>query len=416
MKLHRIALFAVSVALISCTGVTPDNNNDNNDSDNTETPEQPEAPKENVINASAFLKNNDSAGLTLSTSTNFFQMGVDTAYFVVRNDGKILKDGYKIYEAGATTALSLPTVKARSAEGEIYDIAYWIPSEPQAKSFWCTYKTYNTKTTPLKLTAVDTSIPDRVQDPAASSTDFVHRAFVMDFTGVNCGYCPFIIATIDNVIDDSDAEYHDKAVVAEVHSYGNGKLAPKQAIDSYVGVPGYPYVVIDYSISMTNVSYESNVKNLKSNLQKILATPAKAGISANYVMSGNTLMARMTVKAAETGKYRAGMWIVEDGLEEKQANYGMSEAYTGQFDTHNDVLRYADCEYSTGNFSGHDIGTISKGEYADYVFTVQLSESWVKDNCSLIFFVVCPDGNKVPIVNAIRTKGLSGSTAFQYND
>lgn len=359
------------------------------------------------------LEPNDQTGLTATVSTTVVQAGVDQAIFVIRYDGEVLKEGYTIYDADTNRSITLPTVTKTSASGEEYELPYYQATKAEVRSFWIAYKTSNTLKNPVTVTAVDFAIPTRPADPQPGSTSFKRRSMLMQFTGLGCGWCPFMIAALHDVL--AEEAYGSKAALASIHSYGNDPMAPEENI---AGIFGYsnkaPVLLIDMAAEISGVYQDlnMNIETVKTAIDKSLSSPAKAGIAVRTAVNGNTLVARMTIKAAEEGTFRVGAWVLEDGLTGTQSNFGMADnGYN--FNTHNNVVRKADSNMSN-SFRGYDMGTLSAGETADHLFVITLDSSWKKDNCHLLFFVTALDGTSYTVTNAIATNSLSEAVSFEY--
>lgn len=359
------------------------------------------------------LEPNGQTGLTATVSSTVVQAGVDQAVFVIRYDGEVLKEGYTIYDADTNRSITLPTVTKTSASGEEYELPYYQATKAEVRSFWVAYKTSNTLKNPVTVTAVDFAIPTRPADPQPGSTSFKHRAMIMQFTGLGCGYCPYMIAALHDVL--ADETYGSKAELAFIHSYGNDPMAPEEDLGSAFGYPNTaPIVLIDMATVIQNYNYATNVTKLKNAIDASTSEPAKAGIAVRTAVDGNTLVARMTIKAAVNGSFRVGAWVLEDGLSGTQSNYGMPDnGYN--FNIHNNVVRKADSrDNGSTSFAGHDMGQLNAGDTADYMFIITLDSSWKKDNCHLLFFVTALDGSSYSVTNAIATNSLSEAVSFEY--
>lgn len=358
-----------------------------------------------------FLGQTEEEGLTVKLSSTVFQAGEDRAIFVIRFNGEVLNDGYDIYDAKTNTIVEMPTMTLEAEDGTVYDLPVYTTDEPGTRSFWVAYKTHNTVNKPSTITAVSFPVPMRPGDTQPGNTSFKRRAMFIQFTGLGCGYCPYMIAALRTVL--SDEEYADKAVLAASHEYSGDPFNHNANLEGAMGVSSYPTVIVDMMTSVGNYSYTGNVNNLKKMIDTSLSTPALAGISARMNVADNTLVARVTVKAGETGEYRVGAWLLEDGLTGRQANYGM-EGEEGEFNTHDCVLRILDSSMSRGNFTGHSLGTLAKGDMADHLFVMNLNPEWVQDNCRLLLFVTTANGIRYTVTNAVASESLSDTIEFEY--
>lgn len=362
-----------------------------------------------ATNSAINLEPNNQKGLTASLSTAVVETGEDRAIFIIRYDGEVLNGGYDIYDHATNTKVSLPTMSVTSASGTAYELPYYSTSEAGSRSFWIAYKTYNTSQTPLAVTAVDFEIPTRPIDPQPDNLQFKHRSMIMQFTGLGCGYCPFMIAALRDVL--ADENYGSKAVLAAVHTYSGDPYAPADRLDYYFNVSNYPTVIFDMMVQIQNYGYTANIANIKNCIDQSLSSAAQAGISARMAKDANTLIVRMSVKAAESNSFRVGAWVLEDGLTGTQSNYGME----GEFNTHDNVLRAADSKDSnTNSYTGYDIGHLNAGDTSDHLFVIPLDPEWDADNCHLLLFVSALDGSSYTVTNAVATRSLTDAVTLEY--
>lgn len=355
------------------------------------------------------LEPNGQKGLTATLSTSVIETNGDKAIFIVRYDGTVLNGGYDIYDLATNKKVSLPTMPVTSVSGTVYELPYYSTTTAGSRSFWISYKSNNTIKTPLTVTAVDFEIPTRPADPQPANLQFKHRSMIIQFTGLGCGYCPFMIAALRNVL--TDEVYSSEAVLAAVHTYQGDPYAPAdKSIDRYFGVNSYPTVIFDMTTQLGNYNYTVNISNIKNCIDKSLSTATQAGISAGMAKDNNTLIVRMTVKAAVSNNFRVGAWVLENGLTGKQTNYGMD----GEFNTHDNVLRIADSKNGS-SYTGHDIGYLNAGNTSDYLFVIQLDPEWNQNNCHLVLFVSASNDNgNYVITNTVATRSLTDAVTMEY--
>ncbi len=95
----------------------------------------------------------------------------------------------------------------------------------------------------------------------------------------------------------------------------------------------------------------------------------------NSVINGKELIFKVTIKAAISGNYRVGAFLLEDNIYVKQV--GVSEE--SYLNTHNGVIRYIDSETMIGgrrSYCGYSLGKINPCDTKDYVFVWNLDEIW----------------------------------------
>lgn len=380
------------------------------------------------VNLNDLADEKEGNDLSLKASSNIYQAGVEKVYFVVRYNGIVVRNPeleqdfrgnkqtikYQILDYATMEPVELEWVE-EERNGETYRLYWYSAAQAESRTFFVMYNALNTYDTPLTVKGLPMAIPPRLSDPEPANTDFKHRAFMMQFTGLGCQYCPAMIAAIEDIMEKEG--YDEKAVLAAAHTYDGDPFAPEENLGVMAGV-GYPYVNIDFAVGTSNDGYANNKTNLKTYIDLRTAKPAKAGISATMALEGNSLLVRMTVKAAETGKFRVGAWLLEDGLTGKQVNTSMPDDGTYDFNTHNNVVRKAHSVNPRGGFTGHDLDEFAElqaGEYGDYLFDFELDPSWVKENCHLVLFVAAPYDGGYTVTNAVGTSSLIEPIEFDYN-
>lgn len=375
------------------------------------------------------LSDIEESGMTLRATTTLFQINVDEVLLIVRRNGKVLEaDNVMFFDYDTNEELFFESVEVVDINGTTHKLAKYTATEAGSRTIYATRSNGpgDTREAPITLTAVDFAIPSRALDPQPANTSFKKRSFITQFTGTECGYCPFFIAALHTLSEDET--YNDNYVLAAVHTYSsNDPMYPYDFsdIDQSFGVSGYPTVIIDMNSSLGNQGYQTNLNQLKFRIDKSLEEPAKAGISAKISYDGgNYLVARATVKAAVDGNYRIGAWLVEDDIHAMQYNNGCKVEGV-DFSTHEAAVRIADSHpEGSGNYAGHPLGLIKAGDMADYVFVMELKQDeansdnaklhWVSENCRLVFFVTVESPNGVYVTNVVTNDNLAQTITFDY--
>ena len=303
----------------------------------------------------------------------------------------------------------------RNAIDHLFPNGRYTADKPGTLTFWVTYGTQNTYKSPTTITAVEATLPDRLTDPQPESTNFTRKCLVLDFTGTGCGYCPYMVDLLETL--EADPEYAPMFIVAAAHQFNTeDPMYLSQRIDQALGVTGFPTIITDMRQSYDNYTLLSGLqRNIKTNYDR---TAAKAGISAHSVINGNEVVARVSVKAAEDNTFRVGAMLLESGISATQNVYSVQGVKllheNAYYSTHKNAIRTLDCRVSSTNYTGHDLGKLNKGDVTDYIFTFQLKEEWVRENCHLIFFVTAAEGKNYYVNNAVATKGLAAELPFEY--
>ena len=279
--------------------------------------------------------------------------------------------------------------------------------------FWATYGTYSTFNKSLDdkglftIRAISVPVPEAVADPQPANKSFLHRVFLTQYTGTGCGYCPYMIKIIRELMADNTIP--DKAVHAAVHSYSNADPA-------YISAPkvnSYPYLTMDLYQGFT---HSQGAATLKSLVESGVASAAKAGISANPIVyeEEGLLVVKVAVKAAADGIFNVGAWLLEDDIYGQQTDY--DSVGDKSFNYHENCVRVTDSKYK-GTFFGHALGNMTAGETSYKTFVIDLKKAWKKENLHLAVFVSYGEksGDKITytVCNAIDAP-IDAPTPFEY--
>ncbi len=374
------------------------------------------------------LSPNDEQGLTLRATTTVFQKNVDECLIIVRYKGEVIDPSrVTFYDLDSNEEVVLESKDVTDVNGDTYKLAIYAPTEIGTRSIWAGRNSGpgDSRDKPLTLTAVDFAIPSRAIDPDPANTSFKKRMFITQFTGTECGYCPFFIAALHTLSEEED--YNDNYVLAAVHTYSsNDPMYPVDYsdVDKTFGVSNYPTVICDMKVSLSNAGYERNLSQLHNQINSSVAEPAKAGISAKIDYADGFIVARATVKAAEEGNYRIGAWLVEDDIHGMQYNNGCKVEGV-DFNTHEAALRIPDSKPDgSSHYAGHLLGTLAAGELSDYVFVMEMKEDannidnpkkhWKSENCRLIFFVTVETASGTYVTNVVENDNLTQTITFEY--
>ncbi|MBR4148735.1 MAG: Omp28-related outer membrane protein [Rikenellaceae bacterium] len=378
------------------------------------------------VTAKAAQASGDGSGLTMSVDNTIIQVNKGRATFTIKYNGKIVESAYKIYKNGTET--SLPTTEV-TIDGKKYKQPYFESKTTGTFSFYVTYNiTESTKNSPVIVQVNNDAIPDRAEDPNPSSTSFKRRAMVMQFTGTNCGYCPYMIRPLETLA--ADADYKNKFTWAAIHTFNpeSDPAAPhnkvdKQQLGSIFGISGYPTVLVDYSQVSFAHNDAVNLGVLKKAIDNSMANPASAGISATmtYDEANRVVTARVSVKAKDPKVYNVGMWVIEDKIAGGQNG-------DTSIKSHDNAVRYvARGTDGSVNYKGYELNdgkAMTAGQVVDYIFTVKLAKDDSCDkqpdmkpaNGQLLFFVTTSTGNSYTVVNSVVSKDLKTAVPFEYTE
>lgn len=334
--------------------------------------------------------------------------GKDAATLTVKLGNDVVSTGYTLYD-GDNKKVTLTDGKfTTTAEGTY--------------KFWASYRSKNSETIEIKAVKPQGGNgggdnPNTPDDPNKDNLNFKRRVLMIQFTGTGCGGCPYMINMLSDMLPKEEVK--NNSVFVAVHSFNNTDPAYLGAAGSALvyqcDIQSFPTLNFDLNVnSQQSNSVDYNVNILTAQLNR---TKAKVGISAASVYDAATRTVSLTaaVKAAEEGEYRIGAWVIEDGIKGTQTNAGAPGDWKDFI--HNNCVRYCDSKQSTYDYSGLDLGKITKGTTVEYNFQIQLAEKIKSENSRLIVFVTSPEvvgTRKMQLVNNVIKVPLSGSVAFEY--
>lgn len=401
------SLLMAAVVLFSCQGTVDPDQIEPNPDPNPEkpTPEKPKPEPEDLE-------------LKLTASRNLVQVNVDEVILTVYLGDEVITDDVTFYD-GNFKVLNIPNFR-------------YIAPKAGDQVIWASYGTYNSDEILIK--AIDIPIPETPEDPQPESTDFKARVLMTEFTTTGCAYCPNMKILLHNALSDENVA--DKVVLTACHSgLINGKADPafvKTTFDDFCNVSGFPNVNFDMYYSFGNYTVgASEMRQLINDMYSVKADVA-AGIAVNSALYDESLVAKVTVKAAVDAEYRIGAFLLEDGI------YGVQSGGSAEdwMNTHDGVIRYIDSQYGKDQYFGHSVGVVEKGCTADYVFDWDLDVIWsegalkgeqygnyywdefVMENLHLVVFVSTigtdDKGNQFYYVNNVIDCPINGLTPYEY--
>lgn len=279
-----------------------------------------------------------------------------------------------------------------TAEAVFYDVNNDVVNLPGGQftatkdgdyKFWATYGTMSTYDKSyddnglFTIKAISVPVPEAVADPKPNNTSFEHRAFLVQYTGTGCGYCPYMIKILKEL--SSEDVIPENAVLAAVHS---GYNANDPAKISGPTVSNYPFLHVDL---VNGFSHTQGKDALKGLINQSTAGAAKAGIAVNpKLYDDGTLVLKVSVKAAVDGIFNVGAWLLEDNLFGQQSDY--DNVGDASYDYHNNCVRITDSKYK-GTYFGLPLGTLKAGQTVAKTFVMDVKSKWVVENLHLAAFV-----------------------------
>lgn len=236
--------------------------------------------------------------------------------------------------------------------------------------------------------------------------EFFRRSILMRFTATWCGYCPGMAKNIVAVMD----EYPDRLVPMSLYSEdsdGGLGYSNTTTMANRFHVGGYPTAVIN---TYAKVKNSSSVKRIFINLinESIEKFPSKTAIAGRMQVKNGKVVADLTLASKEAGKYKISIFLLENGIVQKQSN--ASSDYV-----HDYVVRR---EY-TGLW-GDEI-SMEANKSVNYSFEQAIPEK-VRDNSKLavaVFISVPNDGYKSSVSGAAYENigyAVDNATLIYVND
>lgn len=230
---------------------------------------------------------------------------------------------------------------------------------------------------------------------------FTKKVAIYRLTATWCQYCPSMTTALASIDDYSK----DRSVVLAFHSDnyfglkdGDNYLADHLRIQ--FGGEGYPYAV--YSLSSGSGARTRNdlIGFIKDELYN---HPAKSGIKATSVVSGDKVSVSASVKVSVDGKYDLGCALIQNGLN------GGSDAMESVY---NNVVRNISGNY---RYMSDNAFTLKASEEKNgLTFDNIQFDSANQKNCSIVLYTLVKDADAVRIDNVVSFP-VGGSVDYVYN-
>lgn len=344
-------------------------------------------------------------GITISTDKTLIQSnGTDFAKLTVIAEGKDVTSEALFFDASNNLL-------------EITDGKFSV-TEPGEYELWANYGTLNSGKVTIR--AISIPVPETPADPAPQSTDFKARVYMAQFTGTGCGFCPNMMRILHPVLEDPD--YSDKIVWTAFHTYNATDPAYifGAMVDEFKDNLKAEYPSLNFDFRAPFSDYRQTSQVIKDYVDQCLADKigAPAGIAVNATLVDDTVIAKVTIKSADTREYRVGAMLLEDGIYAMQTS-----ADAAWMNTHDSCVRYIDC---STNPLGYNLGVINKGKTVDYLFIWDLNkiwspmmdryawDKWVESNLRMAVYVTSPNAEGSFAVNNAIQCPVNGQTAFDY--
>lgn len=251
-------------------------------------------------------------------------------------------------------------------------------------------------------------VADTPADPNKASTDFDHKMLLIQHTGTACPNCPSVMNNLKRLAEDE--AYSSKYVHIASHSYNEDDGAYSSAatiLSSTLGVHSYPWVSFNF---FETKEFLGELESMKSCIDLFHEPQASVGIAASSTVVDGNIYTHIELKAAKSGIYRVGVWVLEDNIPGTQ-----SGATSSWQNVHSNCLREMVGSNRSERLYGKSVGSVEAGKTVATILSAELNEKWVEGNCKLVVFVTTEDGNgKMELLNSTLCP-VGGSVEYAYN-
>lgn len=275
---------------------------------------------------------------------------------------------------------------------------------------------YDGQTSNVVSVAVYSAVtPDFPVDGDAENYNFKYRMLLIDHTGTDCGYCPYMMQSLKEI--EEDPAYNDYFNIAMAHSYNtsdpafsNSALTMRYYYQKTLKVlTGFPTLTYNYQF---RDSAGSNISYIISNFNKLKRESADAAVAVAAALDGNKIIVSASLKSKEARTYKVNILLLEDGIYGRQ--YGASQDW---MHTHNNAIRDSYAEISYTDISGCEWGYVAAETTSNKVFEMAIDNSnIVKSNCKVLVIIAAQDAkydDKYEVVNTTMCN-LGQSKPFEY--
>ena len=307
-----------------------------------------------------------------------------------------------------------------TAEAKIYE--YYTHAEVSnpmtfnAIGEYAYYAKYNnTSSRVLSIIVYPASAPSFPVDGDADNYTFKHRMLLIDHTGTDCGYCPYMMASLKEI--EEDPAYNDYFNLAVAHSYNTSDAAYSSTALTmryyyqktlYV-LTGFPTLTFNYQYGD---SAGSTISYIKQHFNKLKKESTDAGVAVAAKLDGNKVVISASLKSKVARHYKVNILLLEDNIYSYQYNASQNWMHY-----HNNAIRscYANITYS--DITGDEWGYVGAMTTSNKVFELPIDNSnWVKSNCKVLVIIAAQDANydnKYEVVNTTMCE-LGESKPFEY--
>lgn len=250
--------------------------------------------------------------------------------------------------------------------------------------------------------------------------NFQHKVLLTQATGTWCGYCPYMIRSIE--LFRKNGSNAPNTVVVATHSGDELSSPASEEVIASLRVQGFPtsYFSLNPDVVIQNQLPELNAEVLNTTAGMELMSRANVGIAATTAATSNKSMiaVRAAIKVGAKGAYRVNAWLVENGVSASQASYWaeFSDGMASVLIDHDFILRAASC---VSPIQGELLGgktSCDKGEIIEFYHEFNTKAAGIAnaDNCKVVVLVTSATGSTFYVDNVLECE-VGESVPFAYN-
>ena len=206
---------------------------------------------------------------------------------------------------------------------------------------------------------------------------FVHKSLVMRLTGTWCGWCPRMNKSIKRAME----LYPDKISYMALHGGGSDlDFSDPYPLQNQFNIYSFPTGIIDGRILVTNQAIETTAANIVNAVKETEKTYGTVtGVDINSSVSGRLAQVDVGVYVKKAGDYKITVFLLEDGIVNKQADYeeGDHSAYI-----HDNVIRVA-----MTNVLGDEFSVTNDFTVKNFNFSANVPSSFKLANMRVLVYV-----------------------------
>jgi thiol-disulfide isomerase/thioredoxin len=259
--------------------------------------------------------------------------------------------------------------------------------------------------------------PDFPVDGDAENYNFKYRMLLIDHTGTDCGYCPYMMQSLKEI--EEDPAYNDYFNIAMAHSYNmsdpafsNSALTMRYYYQKTLKVlTGFPTLTFNYQYPD---SAGSNISYIYRHLDTLKKERQSAAVAVATKIDGDKIVVSASLKSKEARHYKFNIFLLEDNIYGSQSN-----AYESWMNIHNNAIRDSYSVLSNSDITGSDWGYISAESTSSKVFEMAIPSTVIRRSELKVLVVIAAQdsqyNNKYEVVNTTMCK-LGASVPFEYVD